>query len=87
LNEFSLTGVLGALFDAREGEQVHGIGIKNLRWLTEILAVEVTGRISFCLGCELSLWPGAYCDSKHSCCYPETGKPVTDFTIGGLWPE
>nr|POE59842.1 ribonuclease 3 [Quercus suber] len=32
-------------------------------------------------------WPGAYCDSKHSCCYPETGKPVTDFTIHGLWPE
>ena len=26
LNEFSLTGVLGALFDAREGEQLHGIG-------------------------------------------------------------
>ena len=25
---FSLTGVLGALFDAREGEQVHGIGVK-----------------------------------------------------------
>uniref|UniRef100_A0A2N9FRN0 Pentatricopeptide repeat-containing protein n=1 Tax=Fagus sylvatica TaxID=28930 RepID=A0A2N9FRN0_FAGSY len=28
LNEFSLTGVLGALFNAREGEQVHGIGVK-----------------------------------------------------------
>ncbi|KAM4074841.1 hypothetical protein ACB094_10G124500 [Castanea mollissima] len=28
LNEFSLTGVLGALFDVREGEQVHGIGVK-----------------------------------------------------------
>ena len=25
---FSLTGVLGALFDAREGEQVHGIGVQ-----------------------------------------------------------
>ena len=32
-------------------------------------------------------WPGAYCDSKHSCCYLETGKLVTDFTIRGLWPE
>uniref|UniRef100_A0A2N9I6P5 Pentatricopeptide repeat-containing protein n=1 Tax=Fagus sylvatica TaxID=28930 RepID=A0A2N9I6P5_FAGSY len=28
LNEFSLTGVLGALFNVREGEQVHGIGVK-----------------------------------------------------------
>ncbi|KAF3972766.1 hypothetical protein CMV_003748 [Castanea mollissima] len=28
LNEFSLTRVLGALFDAIEGEQVHGIGFK-----------------------------------------------------------
>ena len=25
---FRLTGVLGALFDAREGAQVHGIGVK-----------------------------------------------------------
>lgn len=28
LNEFCFTGVLGALFDVREGEQVHGIGVK-----------------------------------------------------------
>ena len=32
-------------------------------------------------------WPGAYCDSTHSCCYPKTGKPATDLTIHGLWPE
>ncbi|XP_021820795.1 pentatricopeptide repeat-containing protein At2g13600-like isoform X2 [Prunus avium] len=28
LNEFSLTAVLGALFDEKEGEQVHGVGVK-----------------------------------------------------------
>nr|POE82220.1 ribonuclease 3 [Quercus suber] len=25
--------------------------------------------------------------TQHSSCYPETGKPATDFTIHGLWPE
>lgn len=29
LNEFSLTSVLGALFDAREGEQIHGFSVKR----------------------------------------------------------
>ncbi|XP_065858340.1 pentatricopeptide repeat-containing protein At2g13600-like [Euphorbia lathyris] len=28
LNEFSLTGVVGGLFDVREGEQIHGVAIK-----------------------------------------------------------
>ncbi|CAK7335591.1 unnamed protein product [Dovyalis caffra] len=28
LNAFSLTGVIGALFDVREGEQIHGFGVK-----------------------------------------------------------
>ncbi|KAK9675915.1 hypothetical protein RND81_11G041200 [Saponaria officinalis] len=33
-------------------------------------------------------WPGAYCDTKgHKCCYPNTGKPTTDFHIHGLWPN
>ncbi|CAI9096596.1 OLC1v1032781C1 [Oldenlandia corymbosa var. corymbosa] len=32
-------------------------------------------------------WPGSYCDTKRSCCYPATGKPATDFTIHGLWPQ
>ncbi|KAJ6768318.1 F7A19.32 PROTEIN [Salix koriyanagi] len=32
-------------------------------------------------------WPGSYCDTKHSCCYPRTGKPVADFGIHGLWPQ
>ncbi|KAM3698441.1 hypothetical protein ACB098_06G188300 [Castanea mollissima] len=30
-------------------------------------------------------WPGSYCDTKQSCCYPTTGKPKTDFGIHGLW--
>lgn len=32
-------------------------------------------------------WPGAYCDTKQSCCYPKTGKPTADFGIHGLWPN
>ncbi|KAL0447043.1 UNVERIFIED_CONTAM: Ribonuclease 1 [Sesamum latifolium] len=32
-------------------------------------------------------WPGSYCDSKRSCCYPKTGKPASDFSIHGLWPN
>ncbi|KAL2546752.1 Ribonuclease 1 [Forsythia ovata] len=31
-------------------------------------------------------WPGSYCDSKQ-CCYPNTGKPASDFSIHGLWPN
>ncbi|KAI5437434.1 Ribonuclease pancreatic beta-type, partial [Lathyrus oleraceus] len=32
-------------------------------------------------------WPGSFCDSKKSCCYPTTGKPAADFGIHGLWPN
>ncbi|XP_050235975.1 ribonuclease 3-like [Mercurialis annua] len=32
-------------------------------------------------------WPGSYCDTRHSCCYPKTGKPTADFGIHGLWPN
>ncbi|KAL0327170.1 UNVERIFIED_CONTAM: Extracellular ribonuclease LE [Sesamum angustifolium] len=32
-------------------------------------------------------WPGSYCDTKRSCCYPTTGKPTANFTIHGLWPN
>lgn len=32
-------------------------------------------------------WPGSYCDTKQSCCYPTTGKPDADFGIHGLWPN
>ncbi|XP_074328992.1 extracellular ribonuclease LE-like [Apium graveolens] len=32
-------------------------------------------------------WPGSYCDSKQSCCYPSTGKPASDFGVHGLWPN
>ncbi|KAM7484369.1 hypothetical protein LguiA_000378 [Lonicera macranthoides] len=32
-------------------------------------------------------WPGSYCDTKRSCCYPKTGKPAEDFSIHGLWPN
>lgn len=32
-------------------------------------------------------WPGSYCDTKKSCCYPTIGKPDSDFGIHGLWPN
>ncbi|KAH9606803.1 hypothetical protein KSS87_001113 [Heliosperma pusillum] len=32
-------------------------------------------------------WPGSYCDTKKTCCYPTTGKPVADFGVHGLWPN
>ncbi|TKY69675.1 Pentatricopeptide repeat-containing protein [Spatholobus suberectus] len=32
-------------------------------------------------------WPGSYCDTQKSCCYPTTGKPAADFGIHGLWPN
>ena len=32
-------------------------------------------------------WPGSYCDTRRSCCYPSTGKPDADFGIHGLWPN
>ncbi|KAL5828787.1 hypothetical protein ACOSQ3_018255 [Xanthoceras sorbifolium] len=32
-------------------------------------------------------WPGSYCDTAKSCCYPTTGKPEADFGIHGLWPN
>ncbi|KAI4381357.1 hypothetical protein MLD38_007436 [Melastoma candidum] len=32
-------------------------------------------------------WPGSYCDTSKSCCYPTTGKPAADFGIHGLWPN
>ncbi|CAA7031176.1 unnamed protein product [Microthlaspi erraticum] len=32
-------------------------------------------------------WPGAYCDTTRSCCYPTSGKPEADFGINGLLPN
>ncbi|XP_044490977.1 extracellular ribonuclease LE-like [Mangifera indica] len=32
-------------------------------------------------------WPGSYCDTSQSCCYPTSGKPAADFSIHGLWPN
>ncbi|XP_054824794.1 ribonuclease 1-like [Prosopis cineraria] len=29
-------------------------------------------------------WPGSYCDTQKSCCYPATGKREADFGIRGL---
>ncbi|KAL5706717.1 ribonuclease T2 [Ranunculus cassubicifolius] len=31
-------------------------------------------------------WPGSYCATKQGCCYPKSGKPVSDFIVYGLQP-
>ncbi|CAM0906892.1 unnamed protein product [Alopecurus aequalis] len=32
-------------------------------------------------------WPGSFCDTKNGCCFPDTGKPATEFGIHGMWPN
>ncbi|GLJ44074.1 hypothetical protein SUGI_0919230 [Cryptomeria japonica] len=32
-------------------------------------------------------WPGSYCGTRRGCCNPLTGKPASDFSIHGLWPN
>ncbi|KAL1327745.1 hypothetical protein HN51_037750 [Arachis hypogaea] len=32
-------------------------------------------------------WPGSSCDTKQGCCFPQTGKPASNFTVHGLWPN
>ncbi|XP_020207751.1 ribonuclease 1 [Cajanus cajan] len=32
-------------------------------------------------------WPGSFCDTQKSCCFPPTGKPAANFSIHGLWPN
>ncbi|XP_020591938.1 ribonuclease 1-like [Phalaenopsis equestris] len=32
-------------------------------------------------------WPGSFCGATQSCCYPNSGKPASDFLIHGLWPN
>ncbi|GLJ44076.1 hypothetical protein SUGI_0919260 [Cryptomeria japonica] len=32
-------------------------------------------------------WPGSYCGTRRGCCYPRTGKPASEFSIHGLWPN
>eukprot|EP01018_Ginkgo_biloba_P031459 Gb_38141 [translate_table: standard] len=32
-------------------------------------------------------WPGSYCDTESGCCYPSAGKPASNFSIHGLWPN
>lgn len=37
--------------------------------------------------CFIIKWPGSYCDTEKSCCFPTSGKPAADFGIHGLWPN
>ncbi|XP_065871127.1 extracellular ribonuclease LE-like [Euphorbia lathyris] len=55
--------------------------------LISVVAVVVNGSDEFDFFYLVQQWPGSYCDSKQSCCYPTTGKPQPDFGIHGLWPN
>ncbi|XP_010066907.2 ribonuclease 1 [Eucalyptus grandis] len=54
--------------------------------LLQCLAVHVASQ-SFDFFYFVQQWPGSYCDTQQSCCYPTTGKPAADFGIHGLWPN
>ncbi|KAK3421905.1 ribonuclease 1 [Eucalyptus grandis] len=54
--------------------------------LLQCLAVLVASQ-SFDFFYFVQQWPGSYCDTERSCCYPTTGKPAADFGIHGLWPN
>ncbi|KAL3731684.1 hypothetical protein ACJRO7_028548 [Eucalyptus globulus] len=54
--------------------------------LLQCLAVLVASQ-SFDFFYFVQQWPGSYCDTERSCCYPTTGKPTADFGIHGLWPN
>ncbi|XP_072979851.1 extracellular ribonuclease LE-like [Typha angustifolia] len=58
----------------------------SLGLLALILAVECSAQ-DFDFFYFVLQWPGSYCDTKKSCCYPTTGKPAADFGIHGLWPN
>ncbi|GKU99506.1 hypothetical protein SLEP1_g12349 [Rubroshorea leprosula] len=55
-------------------------------WVLQYLAVLCVSQ-NFDFFYFVQQWPGSYCDTKQSCCYPTTGKPVADFGIHGLWPN
>ncbi|XP_027098157.1 extracellular ribonuclease LE-like isoform X1 [Coffea arabica] len=63
----------------------------NLSFLIKVLALQCLAVLCASQGFDffyfVQQWPGSYCDSKQGCCYPRTGKPASDFSIHGLWPN
>ncbi|XP_027097940.1 extracellular ribonuclease LE [Coffea arabica] len=63
----------------------------NLSFLIKVLALQCLAVLcasqDFDFFYFVQQWPGSYCDSKQGCCYPRTGKPASDFSIHGLWPN
>ncbi|KAF8016444.1 hypothetical protein BT93_H1839 [Corymbia citriodora subsp. variegata] len=57
----------------------------NLVLLQRLLALVASQSFDFFYF--VQQWPGSYCNTKQSCCYPTTGKPAADFGIHGLWPN
>lgn len=55
--------------------------------LPSFLAILSTAKQDFDFFYFVLQWPGSYCDTRRSCCYPSTGKPAADFGIHGLWPN
>ncbi|KAK4481593.1 hypothetical protein RD792_012495 [Penstemon davidsonii] len=61
--------------------------VVKLLWIHCLAIVCTSQDFDFFYFVQQTQWPGAYCDSKQSCCYPSTGKPASDFSIHGLWPN
>ncbi|GAB2297187.1 hypothetical protein Dimus_031300 [Dionaea muscipula] len=57
----------------------------------KLLVWQSLAAVALCQGFDffyfVQQWPGSYCDTSQSCCYPTTGKPASDFGIHGLWPN
>ncbi|XP_020979577.1 ribonuclease 1 [Arachis ipaensis] len=58
-----------------------------LQCLTLVLCASQDFLTMMCGTYIIEVWPGSYCDTQQSCCYPTSGKPDADFGIHGLWPN
>ncbi|RZB69576.1 Extracellular ribonuclease LE [Glycine soja] len=63
-----------------EGKKASKIMKPNFSFLSKLLILQYLSVL--CISQEFDFfyfvqqWPGAYCDTKQSCCYPKTGKPA-----------
>ncbi|CAK9136342.1 unnamed protein product [Ilex paraguariensis] len=70
----------------REMEKKFSIAMLTKLWIVQWVSLLCAAQ-GFDFFYFVQQWPGSYCDTKQSCCYPTTGKPAADFGIHGLWPN
>ncbi|KAJ6312121.1 hypothetical protein OIU76_012056 [Salix suchowensis] len=73
------------LFEAKEQMKTGSSTLIKLLVLLYLSVLSVSQEFDFFYF--VQQWPGSYCDTVKSCCYPTTGKPEADFGIHGLWPN